>query len=51
MNYKKCMKHFNCKICSDYNYCKDEINNNKRKKKNIKGRKKNERRESTKTFY
>lgn len=38
MNWNKCMKSFNCKVCSDYNYCKDDIKENnkkeKRKKKN-----------------
>ncbi len=24
MNWNKCMKNFNCKVCSDYNYCKDD---------------------------
>lgn len=36
MNYKKCMKHFNCKTCSDYLYCKDDkvsTEKDKRKKK------------------
>ncbi len=32
MNWNKCMKNFNCKVCSDYNYCKDEILNKKNKK-------------------
>lgn len=43
MNYKKCMKHFNCKTCSDYLYCKDDKINadkDKRKRKDKKARKK-----------
>lgn len=32
MNWNKCMKNFNCKVCSDYNYCKDDIKNTKSKK-------------------
>ena len=40
MNYKKCMKHSNCKTCSDYKYCKDDIENKRkdRRKKTLKGR-------------
>lgn len=41
MNWAKCMKNFNCKICSDYNYCKDDIENRRKKK----GKKKNGKRE------
>ena len=26
MNYSKCMRHSNCKTCSDYLYCKDDYN-------------------------
>lgn len=37
MNWEKCMKHFNCKTCSDYKYCKDEVIEKKKKK----GKKKN----------
>ena len=33
MNWEKCMKNFNCKICSDYKYCKDDIKAEKRKRR------------------
>ena len=33
MNWNKCMKNFNCKICSDYNYCKDDIKDNSKRKR------------------
>lgn len=32
MNWGKCQKTWNCKVCSDYNYCKDDIKNTKIKK-------------------
>ena len=32
MNWEKCMKNFNCKVCSDYKYCKDDIAESRRKK-------------------
>lgn len=38
MNWDKCMRHSNCKTCSDYRYCKDDVVKKKPKKK--KGRKK-----------
>lgn len=41
MNWIKCQKTYNCKLCSDYMYCKDDIRERK-KKKNKKGRKTNE---------
>ena len=33
MNWEKCMKNFNCKTCSDYKYCKDDVVEKKNKKK------------------
>lgn len=33
MNWNKCMKNFNCKVCSDYNYCKDDIKDNRKRKR------------------
>lgn len=38
MNWEKCMRNNNCKTCSDYKYCKDDVVKKKAKKK--KGRKK-----------
>ena len=32
MNWNKCMKSFNCKVCSDYNYCKEETPKRGKKK-------------------
>lgn len=40
MDYKKCMKHFNCKTCSDYKYCKDDISDKKKKNRKPNKRKK-----------
>lgn len=36
MNWIKCQKTYNCKLCSDYMYCKDDIRERKKKKKNKK---------------
>ena len=33
MNWEKCMKKMNCKVCSDYKYCKDDIKEKKKDKK------------------
>lgn len=32
MNWIKCQKTYNCKLCSDYMYCKDDIRERKKKK-------------------
>lgn len=39
MNWEKCMKKMNCKICSDYKYCKDDIKEKKKDKKKKKQKK------------
>jgi len=33
MDWNKCMKQMNCKVCSDYKYCKDDIADKRKKKK------------------
>ena len=33
MNWDKCQRTYNCKICSDYKYCKDDIVDKKKDKK------------------
>ena len=40
MNWEKCMKNFNCKVCSDYKYCKDDIADKRKEKKKKKNKRK-----------
>lgn len=40
MNWVKCEKTWNCKLCSDYNYCKDDIENKRKNKKRKRSSKK-----------
>lgn len=43
MKWEKCMKKFNCKVCDDYLFCKDDINEKIKvlKTKKKKGKRKN----------
>lgn len=42
MDWNKCMKQMNCKVCSDYKYCKDDIVDKRKNKKTKKEMIKNE---------
>lgn len=48
MNWIKYQKTWNCKLCSDYMYCKDDNIKNKKKERKRYGKSKNK---SGKTFY
>ena len=33
MNWEKCMKKMNCKVCEDYKFCKDDEEEEKKEKR------------------